>query len=105
MSDRIKNLIHKEISNQMKTKYTHLEIPSGMYALVTEAKEITGIAGMNLYDVTLRILDKNRNRDERFADIPFVRTDVKLASGDIVIVIMMYGKPMPYVVGRCCEWN
>lgn len=102
MSDRIKNLIHKEISNQMKTKYTHLEIPSGMYALVTEAKEITGI---NLYDVTLRILDKNRNRDERFADIPFVRTDVKLASGDIVIVIMMYGKPMPYVVGRCCEWN
>ena len=51
--------------------------------------------------VTLQILDRDKQRDENYPPMPFVRTDLQVALNDIVVVGLLYGECLPYIVGRC----
>lgn len=55
----------------------------------------------DVYTVTLKILDKNKQTDTRFPEVPMVSTKVPVESGDTVVVILLYGECDPYIVGRC----
>ena len=50
---------------------------------------------------TLKILDKNKQPDSRFPEVPGVKTDIIILKNDIVAVVLMYGECSPYIIGRC----
>lgn len=54
-----------------------------------------------LYEATLKILDKNKQPDSRFPEVPGVKTDILILKNDIVAVVLMYGECSPYIIGRC----
>ena len=78
----MKNFVKQELDDQIKTNYPHMRYPPCIYARV-------------------KILDKNKQTDTRFPEVPMVSTKVPVESGDIVVVILLYGECDPYIVGRC----
>ena len=57
--------------------------------------------GEELYEATLKILDKNRQPDSRFPEVPKVATDIPVLKDETVAVVLMYGECKPYIIGRC----
>ena len=96
MSDMLETFVRKEITNEIKTNYPHIQYPAGMYARIVQAKQ-----DGEKYMYTLKILDKNKQTDTRFPEVPMVSTKVPVESGDIVVVMLLYGECDPYIVGRC----
>lgn len=96
MSDMMKSFVEQELGNQIKTNYPHLQYPSCLYARVVAVKEAE-----KLYEATLKILDKNREADVRFPEVPKVKTDIQMQKDDIVVVVLLYGECRPYIIGRC----
>lgn len=47
------------------------------------------------------MLDKNKQPDSRFPEVPGVKTDIIILKNDIVAVVLMYGECSPYIIGRC----
>lgn len=95
MSDMMKQFVSQELSQQIKNNYPHMQYPSFIYAKVVNMKETAG-----QFEVTLKILDKNRQPDNRFPEIPKVVTDKKCHQNDIVVVALLYGELIPYIIGR-----
>ena len=59
---------------------------------------------MELYQAvqpTLKILDKNKQPDIRFPEVPKVKTDIPVLKNEIVAIVLMYGECKPYIIGRC----
>lgn len=54
-----------------------------------------------LYEATLKILDKNKQPDIRFPEVPKVKTDIPVLKNEIVAIVLMYGECKPYIIGRC----
>lgn len=77
-----------------KTNYPHMRYPPCIYARVVKASKKEDV-----YTVTLKILDKNKQTDTRFPEVPMVSTKVPVESGDIVVVMLLYGECDPYIVG------
>ena len=50
---------------------------------------------------TLKILDKNKQPDIRFPEVPKVKTDIPVLKNEIVAIVLMYGECKPYIIGRC----
>lgn len=96
MSDMMKKFVEQELQAQIKENYPHLQYPPGLYAKVVSVRQ-TG----ELYEVTLKILDKNNLPDSRFPEVPKVKTDIPVSNNDIVAVVLMYGECRPYIIGRC----
>lgn len=96
MSDMMKMFVAQELGNQIKENYPHLQYPSGLYAKVVKVKQKG-----ELYETTLKILDKNRQVDFRFPEIPKVKTDIPVIKDEVVAIVFMYGECRPYVIGRC----
>lgn len=96
MSDMMKMFVGQELGNQIKENYPHLQYPPCLYAKVVAVKETEGLC-----DVTLKILDKNRQPDSRFPEIPKVRTDIQMQKDDLVVAVLLYGECRPYIIGRC----
>lgn len=97
MSDMMKQFVGQEMSAQIKDKYPHMQYPSCLYARAVHVKEISG-----LYECTLKILDKNKQPDSRFPEVPKIVTDIPVNRDDVVVVILLYGECSPYIIGRCC---
>ena len=55
----------------------------------------------HLYEATLKILDKNKQPDIRFPEVPKVKTDIPVLKNEIVAIVLMYGECKPYIIGRC----
>ena len=69
MSDMLETFVRKEITNEIKTNYPHIQYPAGMYARIVQAKQ-----DGEKYMYTLKILDKTLNVDNDFPEIPNVRS-------------------------------
>lgn len=96
MGDLLKKFVKEEFQSQIKENYPHLRYPPCVYAEVVRVKEKQGT-----YTAVLRILDKNKDKDNRFPEIPNVITKIPIKTGDIVVSILMYGECDLFIVGRC----
>lgn len=97
MSDMMKMFVGQELDDQIKKNYPHMQHPSCLYAKVVAVKK----KGEKLYEATLRILDKNKQPDSRFPEIPKVATDIPVLKNETVAVVLLYGECKPYIIGRC----
>ena len=96
MSDMMKQFVRETLDETLKGEYPHMRYPPCMCASVISVK-----IKDNDYICTLRILDKNMQRDNRFPEVPAVHTSIQVEPGDKVVVLMLYGECNPYIVGRC----
>lgn len=97
MSDMLKRFVEVELGEQIKQNYPHMQYPPVLYARVVTVKE----KSEGLYVITLKILDKNKQADGRFPEVPGVITDISVEKGEIVAVVLLYGECIPYIIGRC----
>lgn len=95
MSDMMKQFVAQELSQQIKDNYPHMQYPSFIYA-----KVVTARPAADRYEVTLKILDKNMQVDNRFPEIPKVITDMVVVTNDVVVIALLYGEMNPYIIGR-----
>lgn len=98
MSDMLKGFVEKELEEQVQKKYPHIRYPAGLYAKVVQASD----SGNGINICTIRILDENLSVDERFPEIPQVKTEIRIAKYDIIVVLLLYGSRV-WVLGRRCE--
>jgi len=96
MSNMMQKFVEQELENQIKQNYPHMQYPPGLYARVVSVKKKG-----ELYEATLKMLDKNKQPDSRFPEVPGVKTDIIILKNDIVAVVLMYGECSPYIIGRC----
>lgn len=96
MSDMMKQFVVQELSQQIKENYPHMQYPPFLYARVVSVKKVSG-----KYEAILKILDKNKQVDNRFPEIPKVVTDIEVHKSDVVVVALLYGELNPYIIGRC----
>lgn len=71
---------------------------------IEELKQKLGVSvrqNGELYEATLKILDKNKQPDIRFPEVPKVKTDIPVLKNEIVAIVLMYGECKPYIIGRC----
>ncbi len=95
MSDMMKQFVAQELEQQIKENYPHLQYPPFMYA------EAVQVQGELTKEVTLKILDKNRQPDSRFPEVPKVKTDIYIQKGDVVVIALLYGELDPFILRRC----
>ena len=93
IEDMVSNIIEKKIS----TKYPHIQLPSIVMAKITAV--ITVIEN-TLFLYNLKILDKNGEVDERFPEIPEVKSTIKTTYGKTVVIGLLYGELNPYIIGE-----
>lgn len=96
MSDMLKKFVGQELDSRIMEAYPHMQFPPCLYGRV-----VTVQRKGELYEAALRILDKNRQPDSRFPEIPKVVTDMPVHTGDLVTVVLLYGECRPYIIGRC----
>lgn len=97
MSDMMKQFVKQELSQQIKNNYPHMQYPSFLYAKVVNVvhqKE-------GQFEATLKILDKNKQIDSHFPEVPGVITDIVVTKGEVVVIALLYGEMNPYIIGRC----
>lgn len=91
----LEEFVKTALRKQMKTEFPHLELPAAMYAKVTKRTELGGY-----YEYNLKILDEDKQIDENFPEIPHITSKQKYETGEVVAVLMLYGKMNPYIVGE-----
>lgn len=96
MSNMMKMFVGQELESQLKKKYPYMQYPPCMYAKVVGVRDVSG-----KLECTLRMLDKNRQPDRQFPEVPRVATDIPVAKGETVAVVLLYGECCPYIIGRC----
>lgn len=96
MGDLLKKFVEEEFQRQIQENYPYLRHPPCVYAEVIKVKDNQGI-----YTAVLKILDKNKNKDSRFSEIPNVTTEIPIKAGDVVVSVLMYGECDPFIIGRC----
>ena len=84
MSDMMKMFVEQELQNQIKENYPHMQYPPGLYAKVVSVRQ-----NGELYETTLKILDKNKQPDIRFPEVPKVKTDIPVLKNEIVAIVLM----------------
>ena len=98
MSDMLKGFVKRELANEINENYPHLQYPGALRARLISASKAEGIV-----TCTIKIIDKNGDIDQRFPEIPLVKTDLAVSAGDIVVVVLLYGTCTPFIVGRYLE--
>lgn len=96
MSDMMKQFVTQELGQQIKKNYPHMQYPPLLYAKVVHVQEASASRA-----ATLKILDKNKQPDSRFPEVPKVVTDISIEKGDVVVIALLYGELDPYILGRC----
>lgn len=113
VEEMVKGIIEKTI----ETKYSHLKLPNSVYVKITrvnkESINYTYDVKMTIngveenvtikeyaYNYNLKILKEDKSIDERYSEIPNVKSCVALNSGDIAAALLMYGKANPFIAGK-----
>ncbi|MCQ4924079.1 hypothetical protein NE686_13335 [Tissierella carlieri] len=91
----LEDFVKTAVRKQMKTEFPHLELPAAMYAKVTKRTELG-----EYYEYNLKILDEDKQVDDNFPEMPHVKSKQGYEVGDVVAVLMLYGKNSPYIVGE-----
>ena len=95
MSGLLEDFTRSAIGQEIKANYPHIEHPQGVYAKVVYA-----VKDGEKYTCVLKILDRAMNPDNSFPEIPGVRTDIKVSTGDTVVLLLLYGGSGFYILGR-----
>ncbi len=91
----LEQMIQNVIEKLIKARYQHIKLPSAVYAKVTKVQEYADYSVYNL-----KILDKNKEINSEFPEIPEVKSTVRLVNGDIAAVLLLYGQLNVYIVGK-----
>lgn len=91
----LEQYVHTVVNRKIRQEYPHIELPSAVFAQITKAR--TDGSG---YVYNVKILDANRNVDERFPEIPNVRSELALDPDDIVAALLLYGQLNLFIVGK-----
>ena len=92
----MKLFVQQELEEQISKNYPHMRYPPCICAKVVSVQETSGT-----YMATLKIIDKKRQKDTRFPEIPRVSTQIPISKGDVVVILLLYWELDPYIVGRC----
>ena len=84
MSDMMKMFVEQELQNQIKENYPHMQYPPGLYAKVVSVRQ-----NGELYEATIKILDKNKQPDIRFPEVPKVKTDIPVLKNESVAIVLI----------------
>lgn len=115
----LEEMVKSVISKQLAADFPHLQLPAIMCATVTSTTE-TGeeyefefksrrkaggaveeyIYTGKWYEYNLKIIDKNGSADERFPEIPGVRSMLQIKTGKKVAVGLLYGELNPCIIGE-----
>lgn len=98
MADMLKVFVQKEFKEQLQKNYPHLQHPAGMLAQV---KAITKIGSTSI--CTLKFLTRSGTPDDEIPEMPGIRTDIDISSGDTVAVLMLYGTDSAYIIGKAVQ--
>lgn len=96
MADFLNGFVKTVMDETIREDYPHIRHPALLYAQI---KEVVS-QGEQLY-VTLQVLTEKGEADETFPLIPYVRTEISLQAGEIVVIGLLYGGCSPYILGRC----
>lgn len=91
LEQMIKNVFEKHV----KESYQHIALPPAVLAKITKAQ-----TQADYYVYNLKILDENKEINSEFPEIPEVKSKVRLDSGDVAAVLLLYGQLNVYIVGR-----
>ena len=91
----LEQMIQNVIEKLVKARYQHIKRPTAVYAKITKAQESS-----DYYVYNLKILDENKDIDTSYPEIPDVKSTVKLETGDVATVLLLYGQTNVFVVGE-----
>ncbi len=91
----LEQYVHAVVDKKMRQEYPHVELPGAVCARITKAQP-----GGAYHTYNVKILDSNRNDDERFSEIPNVKSKLAFDQGDIVAVLLLYGQLDVFIVGE-----
>lgn len=112
----IQEMIEATINNTIEKSYTHLRFPGSVYVKITKANKYSSynqeasvkidsishslIITRNVYLYNIKILKEDKTVDERYSEIPNIKSVIELQIGDIAVANLMYGKVNPFIVGK-----
>lgn len=115
----IESMIHSVVGKKMLEDFPQVQLPAIMKAKVTKAAEreeyeqdgikienmdegITFEAKMTgkWYEYNLKILTKEGDTDSRFPEIPAVQSPIRLKTGTVVAVALLYGELIPCILSE-----
>jgi len=91
----LEQMIKVVIDNKLEIDYPHLKLPAASRARITRVQLGTEYTVYNL-----KILDKNNVIDERFPEIPGLKSNLVLEINDVVVVLLLYGELDLYIIGK-----
>lgn len=95
MSGMLQDMIETTLDNHIEVRYPHLKKPIAVWARVIRSE-----AEDEKYKITISILDKSKQPDTDYPEIPDVITNQKFQNGDIAVVLLLLGECIPYIIGR-----
>lgn len=114
----ITEMVKGIINNTIENDYPHLKLPNSVYVKITKANKEAAYYSYEVemlingteenvtlkqycYTYNLKILKEDKvTINEKYAEIPNVKSYVKLDLGDIAAALLMYGKAIPFIVGK-----
>lgn len=95
MSQMIENMVKSVLRKTIKNQYPHLKLPGSVYARVTKVRPMG-----DHYEYNLKILDENKVIDDKFPEIPKVKSRLNIENGKVVAILLMYGQLNAHIVGE-----
>jgi len=90
----METMIEGKAIEVLETHYPHVKYPAFMLASVMYAD-----VPSKRYDI--RILTPGLEIDERFPEIPSVKSANEYQVNDVLVITLLYGKPsMVYIIGK-----
>lgn len=90
----LESMINAAIAKKIQTDYPHLLQPLAVRA------QITKVSGSGMYDYNLKILDADSRIDERYPEVPGIKSNQAYDQGDTVVVLLLYGQLDLYIIGK-----
>ncbi|EKS54343.1 hypothetical protein D186_23366 [Citrobacter freundii ATCC 8090 = MTCC 1658 = NBRC 12681] len=91
----LEQYVHAVVDKKIRQEYPHIELPGAVCARITKAQ-----LGEAYHTYSVKILDANREVDERFPEVPNVKSKDKFDQGDTVAVLLLYGQLDVFIVGE-----
>ena len=96
MADLLNGFVKNVMDETINNEYPHIRHPALVYAKVKETIQKDGIS----YG-TIQVLQEDKTEDDTFPPFPYVRSELGIKTGDIVVIGLLYGGCIPYILGRC----
>ena len=91
----LEQAIKTTVKRMLARDFPHLELPAALNAVVTKAQFIG-----DYYEYNLNILDKDGQVDDRFPEVPGVKSRLFVEVGRTVTVLLPYGELNPVIISE-----